>query len=503
DAEHDLVELRLAAHLVVPLRERVEADELGAELVEGQAEVVEALFQDARGGARLLRGVGPAVDEGGRGLPAVGVGGGDLEEFGRRPPRDAVDAHAVGGLLLQPDRREVGHAVGRDVVAGVADLVAELLGDGGRRGEAAGAGVLGGGGGAMGPGLDDGEADLGHVRDGLPVGEVAAGGLRAALEDVAGDGAGGHPVPVVLGPAELVDHRGEGEAGVGRPPGDDDIGAALERLDDGAGAEVGVRAHDAVAHGGQRRARLHVLQPDALGQQIVEPVHEVVAGDDGDLEAGDAALAGVPDDGLGAGRRVDAAGVRDHLEPLLPDVRQQLRDDLDEVAGVAGAGVAEALLLEDGHGDLGEVVHHEVVDGPLAGLVEGGALEVAPEALAGGDADGVFHENGRDGRGLEDTGWTAPSYLGSPLPPAPPMRPALLYLVLVGLPLLGVLGILRAGSGLAAPPSFGGAWALAPASYPDGCTPPAELRVAQSGRRAEVALGAETEAAEVDGRRLR
>lgn len=83
------------------------------------------------------------------------------------------------------------------------------------------------------------------------------------------------------------------------------------------------------------------------------------------------------------------------------------------------------------------------------------------------------------------------------------MRPALLYLVLVGLPLLGVLGILRAGSGLAAPPSFGGAWALAPASYPDGCTPPAELRVAQSGRRAEVALGAETEAAEVDGRRLR
>src|SRR5690606_6840861 len=162
------------------------------------------------------------------------------------------------------------------------------------------------------------------------------------------------------------------------------------------------------------------LQPDALGQQIVEPVHEVVAGDDGDLEAGDAALAGVLDDGLGAGRRVDAAGVRDHLEPLLPDVRQQLRDDLDEVAGVAGAGVAEALLLEDGHGDLGEVVHHEVVDGPLAGLVEGGALEVAPEALAGGDADGVFHENGRDGRGLEDTGWTAPSYLGSPLPP--PLR---------------------------------------------------------------------------------
>jgi hypothetical protein len=72
------------------------------------------------------------------------------------------------------------------------------------------------------------------------------------------------------------------------------------------------------------------------------------------------------------------------------------------------------------------------------------------------------------------------------------MRPIVLYAALVGLPLLGILLVLQVGRGLTAPPSFGGTWRLATATYPDGCTPPSVLRVEQSGARARVGLGAGT-----------
>jgi hypothetical protein len=84
------------------------------------------------------------------------------------------------------------------------------------------------------------------------------------------------------------------------------------------------------------------------------------------------------------------------------------------------------------------------------------------------------------------------------------MKTVLLYLGLVGLPLLGVLGILQVGRGLTAPPAFGGTWRLAAAASEDGCTlPAAPLHVAQSGWRAQVALGATAVQADVDGRALR
>jgi hypothetical protein len=46
------------------------------------------------------------------------------------------------------------------------------------------------------------------------------------------------------------------------------------------------------------------------------------------------------------------------------------------------------------------------------------------------------------------------------------MKAVLLYLVLVGLPVLGVLGILRIGGGLSAPPNLRGGWrgGLSPAA---------------------------------------
>jgi hypothetical protein len=53
---------------------------------------------------------------------------------------------------------------------------------------------------------------------------------------VADQHAGGEAVPVVPGPAELVDERRQEQRRVGHPTGDHDVGAGVERLDDRAAA---------------------------------------------------------------------------------------------------------------------------------------------------------------------------------------------------------------------------------------------------------------------------
>jgi hypothetical protein len=70
------------------------------------------------------------------------------------------------------------------------------------------------------------------------------------------------------------------------------------------------------------------------------------------------------------------------------------------------------------------------------------------------------------------------------------MKSLLLYLAMVGLPLAGLFGILRAGSRLDAPPSVGGSWRIdAPASA--------------SSRTIDISQSGEHVVVEVDGARLR
>jgi len=75
------------------------------------------------------------------------------------------------------------------------------------------------------------------------------------------------------------------------------------------------------------------------------------------------------------------------------------------------------------------------------------------------------------------------------------MKSLLIYLALVGLPLAGLAGILRAGSRLHAPPAVGGAWRVeAPASPADSL-----LEVSQSGEHAVVRFGGARMLGEVRG----
>ena len=81
-----------------------------------------------------------------------------------------------------------------------------------------------------------------------------------------------------------------------------------------------------------------------------------------------------------------------------------------------------------------------------------------------------------------------------------PLKSLLLYAVLVGVPFVGLLAILRAGSRLHAPPYVGGAWTVAPGAAPHpACAAPLEelrragMQVSQSGVHLDVAVRLERE----------
>ena len=77
------------------------------------------------------------------------------------------------------------------------------------------------------------------------------------------------------------------------------------------------------------------------------------------------------------------------------------------------------------------------------------------------------------------------------------MRSVLLYLSLVGLPILGMVGALHLGRGLTAPASVAGVWRVELSGPPGGIqrcndapvSEPLALQIIQSGRRIAVSVG--------------
>src|SRR5207248_10373865 len=93
------------------------------------------------------------------------------------------------------------------------------------------------------------------------------------------------------------------------------------------------------------------------------------------------------ENGVRAGDRVDAPSIGDNLNVALLQLARQAADERREIARIAQRRIVLLLLLQDGHGDFGEVVEHEEIDGPLVDQAHGGFEPVAPEALPIGDAD--------------------------------------------------------------------------------------------------------------------
>src|SRR4029077_15969327 len=153
-------------------------------------------------------------------------------------------AYPVGSIRGECDGVETGHHVGTEITWCV-DLVQELCGDRLDGDRSARALMFGDDARAVGAHLGDWKPGMAHVVLGEEA-VVAARRLRAAFEDVSGDGRTGERIPVVALPSEPCRRRTDDQARVGDATGDDHVRAGTDAFGDAPGAEVGV--------GGERRA---------------------------------------------------------------------------------------------------------------------------------------------------------------------------------------------------------------------------------------------------------
>ena len=392
DPQHRLGGLALGPADALHRHARPRSQALHERVAEAVPRRGETLEDDPSAACRLLGGAVAHDHERARRPEAVVVGGADLERGGARHAARAAHAHPVGAGRLHGQIEERHAHVGAHVAGRIADLVDELLLHGGRGHGAAGPGRLRDRAAAMAVDLGDGEADVGRAGEVEPVGGDAAGDLRAALQEVAGDGGAGEAVPIVVAPAELVHAGPDHERGIGDAAGDHDIGAGRQRRHDPPAAEVGVGGDEPVAHGRQRRAAVEIGEARVVAAGGTQQLEALVAGDDPDRERPAAALLERGPAGGGAGGGGEAAGVGD--EPAAAargPVVGQAAHGLDEVARVAEGGVALALARQDRHRHLGEVVEREVVEiGLLREEVACGRRAVAPEGLGVADAEDVL-----------------------------------------------------------------------------------------------------------------
>src|SRR5688572_13572330 len=122
--------------------------------------------------------------------------------------------------------------------------------------------------------------DFRETRNAFPfVLAIAAGALRAALDNVTGDSARSEPVPIVRGPPKLMYQWGQRETGVGGASSNYNLCSAVQCFHNRRGAQICVRTLDPIPDCRQWRAIVHVSQLNAARKEFVEAAHDVVAGD--------------------------------------------------------------------------------------------------------------------------------------------------------------------------------------------------------------------------------
>ena len=212
------------------------------------------------------------------------------------------------------------------------------------------------------------ETGIGQIGDFGEKREIAAGGLDAAFDHVAGDHGTGQLVIVGPVPAEMRGRRRDGHRCVGDPAGHDDVGATVEAVDDAPGAQVGV--------GRQRRAQSQLL---GAGRQVVA----VDVGDAGRY----AQALGQGAHRIGQAGGVQAAGVGDDAYAAVVCQPEALLELGQEGLGVAAFGVLHPVAAEDQHGQLGQVVTGEVIQVAAGEHLAHRGVPVAVEPRAVPDPD--------------------------------------------------------------------------------------------------------------------
>ena len=312
----------------------------------------------------------------GRGLEARHVGGADLVAVGGRAAECPAHRHPVLAGLRQRDLREITHHVGQDVAGRVANLVQHLLGDHCWRHQAAGAGRLGAGKAAVGAAFDDGVTDVGPARHRVPVGMQAASGLATAFDDVAGQAARRQGVVIRRGPAKLVHQHAQRHCRVHAATGDDHLGTGIQRGLDWQSTQIGV--------GGQHlrwqcRTALQLAHRVCGLAQLRQQRQHVVAQHHGNCQ-GHAQLGGQCCQCRSATLRVDATGIADHANAAVHHLTQhRFHGHRHKVGGIAELGLFQAGAGQDGHGEFGQVIEHQVVNLPAAHQLRRAQTAVAPK----------------------------------------------------------------------------------------------------------------------------
>src|SRR5690606_17047927 len=256
--------------------------------------------------------------------------------------------------------------------------------------------------------LGYGKGEVPGLRHVLEAGirEVAAGDLRAALEQVADAAALADAGMIERIPAELVDHRREEKRRIGDATGDHDPRPLRERLDDRFGPEIGFRRHEAVGEGGDRRA---VLEDGAGDRQ--HAVRDQAAVDGGDLDAAMPELAKPVGDPLGRAARVDPALVGDDPRAVAHAAGQHRLHAVVEPGVVAReAAVAPGAHLGGRHRGLGHRLEAEVVERAMFGIGRGRLDTVSPPGRTGPDAQRPAHADAPlPARSTSASTMTAPS----------------------------------------------------------------------------------------------
>ena len=195
-------------------------------------------------------------------------------------------------------------------------------------------------------GFDDREADVGEIRNRLPIDlAVATARLCPALDDVTCYGSGCKFVPLFGTPSELVDRRRQSQRGVGRAPRDNHLSSGFKRFDQGKRSQVDVGTQNLWTDRLDRLAAVDIVEGNAPIKHFVHSFIDVVTQDDRHFAAFDARSSRGVDDCSGTGPRVDPAGIRDDPDISLHESRKNAGREGNKVAGISLGRVALFLLL--------------------------------------------------------------------------------------------------------------------------------------------------------------
>ncbi len=213
--------------------------------------------------------------------------------------------------------------------------------------------------GSVGSDLRKGKADVLDAGHFLEEGVVAPRDLAAALDQVARDDGAGEGVPVAALPAVVPGGGAADDRRIRRAAGHDDVGTALEGVDDAEATEIGV-GREVAARILDRVSGLEMAEL-AARDEVREAWHQIVAAHERDLRREAEARRDLVEL-AGAALGIETPGIRDDLDAPLEAGPHDLLELGHEGPRITPVRPLRPRSGEDQHRQLGEPVARQHVD---------------------------------------------------------------------------------------------------------------------------------------------